>query len=103
MRTTSKTYTHNEKLRVTLLELERSEGKIKRIWNERELLKRFKDEIREAKEAGNNIGATDAMVEYENGMIGCIEVISKYYTQEIIEGKCNFAEMINAEIQLIRS
>lgn len=103
MRTTSKTYTHNEKLRETIEELEQTEKKIKRIWNERELLKRFKDEIKDARVWGNKIGVTDAMVEFEDGTLQCIEVISKYYTQEIIDGKCNFAAMINAEIQLYRS
>lgn len=98
MKSTAKTYGHNEKLKVTLIELKRSGKEIARIWNERELLKRYEDEIQAARDCGENIGAVDSMIEYADGSMQCIEITTRFYSQETIAGKANFAALIGGKI-----
>jgi hypothetical protein len=103
MKSTAKTYRHNEKLKQTLRNLEQRSGReITRIWNERELLKRYEDEIQGARDLGENIGVVDSMIEYADGSMTCIEITTRFYTRETIAGKANFAAMIGGTIEFVK-
>lgn len=97
------TYTHNEKLKSVVQNIEESgEKAIKRYYTENELKVLNSDMINKRKTI-ENIGVVDCLVEYDDGTLICIEVVTSNYTEKVIQGKVNFAKMINSPIELIKA
>ena len=97
------TYAHNEKLKSVVQSIEESgERTIKRYYTENELKVLNSDRINKRKTI-ENIGVVDCLVEYDDGTLICIEVVTSNHTQKVIQGKVNFAKMIDCPIELIKA
>jgi len=94
-----RTYSHNEALKHQVQSLEKDGARIKRFFTENELKHIYHDDIKAAK-SYQEIGITDCLLEYENGDRICVEVTTSNYSQITVNGKCNFADLISAEIIL---
>mgnify|MGYP001050954940 CR=1 FL=1 len=92
------TFTHNQKLKSVIQELEESgEKKIKRYYTENELKHGNKKLLSELK-TFSNIGVTDCMLVFEDNSKVCVEITTCNYTRQIIEGKANFAAALKVPI-----
>lgn len=97
-RSTERTLAHNDALKDKVKAIEYKTGKsITKFITENELTYLYKDQIDEAKRY-EEIGVADCMLEFENGERFCVEITTSNYTQKIIDGKLNFANLISTEI-----
>lgn len=98
---TSASPSHDQKLKEYVLAKDTS---IKQSYlNEKELADKFKDIIQEAKSLDENISVADGAYLDKDNKLVLVECISRFYTKEMIQEKENFASLIGAEIEYIRS